>query len=273
MLAIGVLFSGLAAGVWKHTHASVGAFCLLFPLGKALAAMAWPRSRAFFAARGAFLRASMLAALANGLAWVAYLHAFERGPLALVQTVSSGYAAIAVVLATVFLNERFSLSKGVGVALDLAAGSLLSFASGKGGAAQSGWLAASFASAALWGIGAVLCKRAHELPGADDHGFFVAHAIGLFVTVLPYGLAVGGPLHLDAGALAVVSLYVVGDVSLYAAMARGPAFVVNPLAGLYPIPSIAYVALMLGELPDRLGWLAMALVLPGVGLATRSEED
>jgi drug/metabolite transporter (DMT)-like permease len=89
--------------------------------------------------------------------------------------------------------------------------------------------------------------------------------------VLPYGLSLApaGPQSaaLGAAALAVALLYVAGELGVYAAIARGPASIVNPLAGLYPIPAIAYGALVIGDVPDRLGWIAIAIVLPGMVLA------
>ena len=64
----------------------------------------------------------------------------------------------------------------------------------------------------------------------------------------------------------MVLLYTAGELGVYGAIARGPASIVNPIAGLYPIPSIAYAALVLGDRPGALGWAGIALALPGIVL-------
>lgn len=272
LLVLSVLCHGLAAGVWKHAHVDVGAFCLCFVLGKAAVSAGflatpgrWP---VVDRASRPFLAASLVAAALNGLAWVAYFVAFERGPLAVVQTLTAAYTAVSAVLAVVFLRERLSRAQTVGVVLVVAAGMLLTCAGHEPATGGRGpWLAATFAAVALWGSSTVVAKYAYGLARADDRRFFLAHGLGMLATVLPFGLW-SAPSHGGHGAatLAVVLLYVVGDLALFAAIARGPASIVNPLSGLYPIPTIAYAALVLGEAPDRVGWAAIALVLPGLVL-------
>jgi drug/metabolite transporter (DMT)-like permease len=277
LLAVAVLCNGLAAGVWKHAGIDVGTFCVLFVVGKAV------MGGVLWAARGGpsltdraslpFLGLALLAAVTGGLGWIAYFFAFERGPLAVVQSVTASYTALAALLSMVFLRERLSFARVLGVGLVVAGGALLSHAGeAKGsGAHHGGWLAASFGAAFAWGANAVLVKLAYARPGADDPRFFLLNALGIAATILPYGLTrvPGGPpgAGRSAAALAVALLYVAGDVGVYAALARGPGSLVNPLSGLYPIPAIAYGVLVLGDVPDRLGWLAVALVLPGVVLA------
>jgi len=277
LLLVAVLCNGLAAGVWKQTGIDVRSFCVLFVIGKAVAgAGLWAaRGRRSFGDRASrpFLGFALLASVINGLGWIAYFIAFERGPLALVQSVTAAYTAFAAVLAVLFLRERLTRGQALGVGLVIAAGVLLAYAgeAPSAGGARSGWLAASFVAVGLWGATAVLSKHAFQQPCADDPRFFVVNALGMVVTILPYGLslALAEPSRAlgSAGALAVALLYVAGHLGVFAAIARGPASIVNPLAGLYPIPAIAYGVLILGDVPDRLGWLAVALVLPGVVLA------
>jgi drug/metabolite transporter (DMT)-like permease len=283
LVAVSILCSGLGAGVWRHAGIGAGKFCVLFVIGKAiLVAAMWVRRRPPRVGRAwrAFVGCALLAALLNGLAWIAYLFALARGPLPMVQTITAAYTAIATVLAVLFLGERLTSRGAVGVALIVAAGLLLADVgeAGAPSARGSGWLAASFAATGAWGVSVVVCKRAYDLPDAEDRGFFLAQGLGLLVTLLPYGLVAlaRGEAHdagSDAAALAVAALYLAGDFTLFAAIARGPATLVNPLSGLYPIPSIAYAALVLGEAPDRWGWLAIAMLLPGVALTAPRAGD
>ena len=262
---------GLAAVVWKRTAIDVGRFCVLFVAGKAAVngglwalrrrpSLSDPASRPFLAT-------SLSAAMLNGIAWIAYLVAFERGPLSAVQTLTATYTAVAVVLAVLFLRERLSRPQALGVALVVTAGVAVACAGEASAAgARGGWLPACFVAAASWGAATVVAKRAYGLPGADDARFFICQGLGLAVTVLPYGLACAPGAGSSLGALGVAALYVAGDLAVYTGVARGPASIVTPLSGLYPIPSIVYAALVLGERPGAVGWAGMALALPGIVL-------
>ena len=277
LLVVSVVCNGLAAGIWKHTATDVRTFCVLFVTDKVIVnggLWAW-RGRRSLSDRASrpFLSAALLAAVLNGLAWIAYFIAFERGPLAMVQTITSAYTAVAAVLALLFLREHLSRAQAAGVALVVAAGMVSCYAAEAPavGGHGLGWLWASFAAAATWGAASVVAKHAYGLPRADDPRFFLAHTLGLAITILPYGLsrAPAEPRGMigAAATLAVVLLYVAADLGFFAAVARGPASIVNPLAGLYPMVSIAYAVLVLGDAPDPLGILCLAMVLPGVMLA------
>ena len=61
--------------------------------------------------------------------------------------------------------------------------------------------------------------------------------------------------------LVIVSLYALGDLTLFAAINRGPASIVSPLSGLYPLPTIAYSALILKETISAPQWVSVGVVL------------
>jgi drug/metabolite transporter (DMT)-like permease len=283
LLAIGVLSTGLAAGVWKHAGIDMARFCVLYVAGKTVVSVGfWPaRGRQHGAGSRPFLAFAALAAVLNGLAWVAYLIAFERGPLAIVQTISAGYSAVATVLAVVFLRERLLGAQAVGVALVVVASMVLCYAGEAPSAgSRGGWLPTSLASAAFWGANAVVAKHAYGLPGADQPRFFAVHGLGLAATVLPYGLWLAAgraegarPAGGILPALLVVLLYLAGDLGIYGAMMRGPASIVHPIFGLYAIPSIAYVALVLGDRPGALEWSAIAVASAGVILVLPAADN
>lgn len=279
LLAVGLLSTGLAAGVWKHAGIDVGRFCVLFVIGKSVVSAGfWPSRRRQRDTRAprAFLGFAALAAVLNGLAWVAYLVAFERGPLSIVQTISAGYSAIAAVLAVIFLRERLLGVQVAGVALVVAASMLFGYAEEAPSAgSRGGWLSTSIASAVLWGANGVVAKHAYRLPGADQPRFLLVHGLGLAATVLPYGLWLAANGTRPSGpalpTLLVVLLYLAGDLGVYGAMARGPASIVHPIFGLYAIPSIAYAALVIGDRPGKLEWSAIAMASAGVTLVLPAE--
>ena len=283
LLAIGVLSTGLAAGVWKHAGIDVATFCVLFVIGKTVVSAGfWPaRGRHGAGVSGRFLAFAALAALLNGLAWVTYLFAFERGPLAIVQTISAGYSAVATVLAVVFLRERILGAQAAGVALVVVASMVLGYAAeGPSAGPRGGWLPTSVASALLWGANAVVAKYAYGLPGADQPRFLAIHGLGLAATVLPYGVWLSAgcadgarPARVVLPALLVVLLYLAGDLAVYGAMARGPASIVHPIFGLYAIPSIAYAALVIGDRIGALEWSAIAVASAGVVLALPAADN
>jgi bacterial/archaeal transporter family protein len=276
-LAVYVGCTGLAAGVWKYAGLATAAFCVIYTLAKTVvlwgAWLRWGRGPLLDRARGRFAAAAILTGVLNGLAWIAYLFAFQRGPLAVVQTVTATSSAVAVVLAAVFLRERVGPAQGAGILMVIVASLLLGYADAGtgGGSPQRGWLVASFATAALWGACSALAKYAYGLPGAGDIRMNLGQWLGFVLTVLPYGLwlAPSEPWFPGGAGLAslVVLLYLIGEVGVFAAIRRGPSAVVNALAGLYPIPAIVFMGLMRGDWPRGSSWLAIALALPGTALA------
>ncbi len=225
-------------GSWKHAGIDVEEVLRAnFVLGKTVVSAGfWPsRGRRHEAheagASGPLLAYTALAALLNGLAWVAYLYAFARGPLAIVQTISASYSAVAVVLALLFLRERLLGAQVAGVVLVIVASMLLGYAGevpSAGG--RGGWLPACFASAVPVGRQRGGRQATHEfLPERTRQRFLAVHGLGLAATVLPYGLwlapaAAGtGEAGLFLPTLLVVLLYLAGDLGVYGAMARGPA--------------------------------------------------
>jgi drug/metabolite transporter (DMT)-like permease len=136
---------------------------------------------------------------------------------------------------------------------------------------------AALAAVGLHAASAVILRHAYDLPRADGARVFLLAGLGLALTLLPYALWLApppaSPSRGGALALAAVALYVAGELGVYLAAARGPASIVNPLSGLYPIPTIAYGALVLGERPGGLGWLGMALALPGIVLVVPAVDN
>jgi len=280
-LLVTVLSYGLAAGIWKHAALTAAQFCVLFVAVKVATNLgAWAAfSRKNIFARDArtFAKFCFWGHIINGLAWICYFVALSTGPAAIVQTVTAGYTALAALLALIILKERATIVQLLGIALVIGAAMMIGYSTGATEASSDRtWFVASMLTILFWGGAMVFFKHAYNQPGADDWRFFVINFIGMALTVLPYGLATleGATWSPDAIALGalIVLLYAVGDLTLFAALARGPAAIVTPLSGLYPIPTIIYAALVLDESITALQWIAIAMVLVAIPMISKKEQ-
>lgn len=280
-LLVTVTFYGLAGGIWKQCGLTPGAFCLLFVGVKTV--VNWG-SWAALSRRGftdapsrRFLTWALVGQIFNGLAWIGYFLALTYGPAAIVQTITAAYTALAAVLAMVFLRERVVAIQGLGIALVVGAGMFLGYTSVSGGEnTGTFWVAASVSTMFFWAVAVTIFKHAYNQPEADDWRFFVLNWAGVAMTMLPYGLStehalpLGHDLYLG---LLIVTLYALGDLTLFAAIARGPASIVSPVSGLYPVPTLFYASLVLHELIKPLQWGAIAVVLVAIVMVVPAPDN
>ncbi len=263
-----VFFYGLAGGLWKTSTLDFSQFLVLFFLVKTVtnwgAWLASGRPGPLEPERRGFLKFAFLGQLVNGIAWTCYFKALSTGPAALVQTITAAYTALTVVLALIFLKERLVTVQGVGVAMVIGSAVVLGFTTGeRGEGAINLWFYASLGTLMSWGICTAIFKHAYNQKGANDSVFFLANWVGMGLTVLPMGLYQGARMPeqgLGLGLL-IVLLYALGDLTLFAAINRGPASIVSPLSGLYPLPTIAYSALILKESISTAQWISVGVVL------------
>lgn len=262
-----VFFYGLAGGLWKTSMLDFSQFLLLFFLVKTVtnpvAWLAGGRPNPAAPARRAFLKYALLGQLVNGLAWICYFKALSTGPAALVQTITAAYTALTVVLALGFLKERLVAVQVLGVAMVIASSVVLGFTTGAQGEGSGLWFYASLGTLVCWGVCTAIFKHAYNQPEANDSVFFLANWIGMGATVLPMALFQGARLPEEGISLGllIVTLYALGDLTLFAAINRGPASIVSPLSGLYPLPTIAYSALVLKETISTPQWVSVGVVL------------
>jgi drug/metabolite transporter (DMT)-like permease len=276
-LSCTVLFYGLAGGVWKKAELTAPQFCLLMVLVKTVLNWGtWAVTRPSIRLN-AFLRYTLLGQLFNGLAWIFYFRSLETAPTAavpLVQTITAAYTALAAVLALVFLKERLIAVQMVGVALVVIAGVMLGGDPNSGSTLQwGGWFVYSLLTLLFWAIAVVIFKHAYNQPDSNDSVFFIGNWVGMLLTLLPYALANGAVVPALGLGWVIVLLYAVGDLTLFAAIGRGPAAIVSPLSGLYPIPTLIYSAAVLHERILPLQWAATAMVLVAIVLVVPAEEN
>lgn len=272
-----VLSYGLAGGLWKQASLGNGQFCLLLVAVKTIMNwLAWGLFSRQPPKLNAFLRLTLLGQLVNGVAWIFYFRALESGPAAIVQTVTAAYTALAALLALVFLKERLVAIQLVGISMVIVAGMLLGYGGGPGEAtALGGWFVASLITLLCWAIAVTIFKHAYHQEGANDYIFFLGNWAGMLLTLLPYGLSVGEPWTGGDLKLAwlIVALYALGDLTLFAAINRGPASIVSPLSGLYPLPTLAYSALVLTETVLDIQWAAIGMVLVAIVLVVPAPDN
>jgi drug/metabolite transporter (DMT)-like permease len=273
-LACTVLFYGLAGGMWKQAALTNSQFCLLMVAVKSVINwLYWAGTGRPTIALNNFLKFSLIGQLFNGVAWIFYFRALETGPAGLVATVTAAYTALAAVLALVFLKERMVGIQLVGIALAIVAGLMLGNPDTGGDLQLGGWFVASLITLLCWAISVVFFKHAYNQGGANDSVGFLANWVGMCLTLLPYGLGTGGDLPPLGLGWVIVTLYAVGDLTLFAAIGRGPAAIVSPLSGMYPIPTLIYASLVLNEKILPLQGLATVMVLIAIVLVVPAEEN
>lgn len=279
-LLVTVSFYGLAGGIWKQCGLTLGAMSLLYVAAKSVvnlgAWLAFSRQPFFDRESRGFLKWAMAGSFFNGLAWIGYFTALTLGPAAIVQTITAAYTALAALLALIFLRERVVAVQAVGIALVIGAGLFLGYTGATEGGAGWVWVAASVATLLFWGVAVTMFKQAYNQPHADDWRFFVVNWVGIVLTMLPYGLATEHPLtpgrDLTLG-LVIVTLYALGDLTLFAAIARGPASIVSPVSGLYPVPTLFYASLVLGEKISPAQWVAIVVVLAAIVMVVPAPDN
>jgi drug/metabolite transporter (DMT)-like permease len=134
-------------------------------------------------------------------------------------------------------------------------------------------------SSALLGVVAALSWGVHDFIAR-----FPSRAIGPITTVLAVSVAglialsvwlliVGGDVRLvwpDLWLVAVTGVFItLGTLALFASLALGPISIVAPIAGSYPALAMV-LAVAQGARPSALQWFAIAGVMAGVVIVSRS---
>jgi drug/metabolite transporter (DMT)-like permease len=267
--------------MWKTSSLGFGQFCVLFFLIKTLTNWgAWLANRRpppLSPERRTFVRVALLGQLVNGIAWICYFKALSTGPAAIVQTITAAYTALTVILALVFLKERLVAIQVLGVAMVVGSSVALGMTSGSATGSEGNiWFFASLGTLLSWGTCTAIFKHAYNQEGANDTVFFLTNWVGMGLTVLPFGLSQGGATLPKEGlglGILIVLLYSLGDLTLFAAINRGPASIVSPLSGLYPLPTIAYSALILKEQISTQQWVSVGVVLVALVLIVPAPDN
>jgi drug/metabolite transporter (DMT)-like permease len=275
---------GLAQGLVKKYIGEVSAasFCLYSASANAIvnvAFWAFHDSPPAFAPEGReFAFWGLLAYLLDGIAWIFYYQSLTYGPISIVGTLSAAYPALTVIFARTFLGEELTLAQGAGVGAVLLGCLALAWSPSESPAAKnSRWKFLAGAALVIWGVSGTLIRYSYGFPAAHEANLALFIAIGGLLTLGVYGVLKGAAhsasrtewLH----SVGPMSTMAVGSLLVAIAYKHGPASLVTPLAGAYPVVTIAFAWAVLKERPTPLQWGGIAAVLLGMILTTAVAGD
>ena len=130
------------------------------------------------------------------------------------------------------------------------------------------------AALVIWGVSGTLIRYSYRFPGAHEANMALFIAIGGLVTLGAYGLLKGAlktASHKEwLRSVGPMSTMAVGSLLVAIAYKHGPASIVTPLAGAYPVVTLGFAWAVLKERPTYLQWGGIGLVLLGMVLTTAS---
>jgi drug/metabolite transporter (DMT)-like permease len=279
---VSLFLYGIGQGLVKKYIAEVppARFCLYFVVAKAILNLTcfalFRKAEIFTAAAADFDSICMLAYVMDGLGWLLYFQAIVHGPIAIVGTLSAAYPALTILFARMFLHEQLTLLQYAGVALVIGGCLGLSYAPTAAGsrAPDPRWIPLSFAAVLLWGCSSTLLKAAYRLPGADEVNVLVFSTLGGMATLGVYGLARGlkGAANPREWTRSFVPMGMLagGDIGFIVATRYGPVSLTTPLSGAYPVITVIFARLVLGERVGLLQGACIAAILGGMALTPGS---
>lgn len=196
--------------------------------------------------------------------WVT-TEALRRGPVGRVAPLTSLSPALTVILALAVLREAATPRRLAGLAAAVSAVALLSYEAGEE-SERRGWLALTFASLAMQGVGAFLAKVV--VTPAGPSGLLLASASVQLIVGLALAPRAGwqrGDLRgrLIAGTAVVLALAAVATIGYLFALSIGPASVIVPLVATSPTLAGLLGILVLRERANRPQVAGIVLGLAG----------
>ncbi len=209
------------------------------------------------------------AGLTGMLGYVIYYEAIARGTISRVGTITAAYPAVTVVLALVILAEAFTPLQGMGVILLLGSAVLLGRAEKRkiGGNATPITLLIILAFL-LWGVWGFLVKLAVSRLGEGPIFLYFALANGLIGFILyrrrPRMAHRGRGMRAWAWPAMAMACGASGVILLTLALAVGPASLVTPVTGAYPVVTVLIAGPALLERLGKLEVLAFLTFVLGI---------
>ncbi len=218
--------------------------------------------------------AAVSAGVFGGIGYVFFFEGMRFGTVGLVGTISAACPMLTVVLSVALLGEGLGVFQVAGIALVMLCILTLAYEPKKRSASRRAAVFLSLAGFFVWGIWGFLVKASVAALGEGSLDLLLA--AGYFGVTSAYAvLRRGGPSAGDppsrrswatggfvflAGGLSAIALTIAYDL--------GPASLVAPISGTYPIIATLSAAAILKE---KLDWrIAVALVAFVVGIALLS---
>lgn len=211
----------------------------------------------------------MAAGLTGMLGYVMYYEAIARGTISRIGTITAAYPALTVILAMLILLESMSGVHAIGVSLLLGSALLLGYAeTGSGGRTKPLVIMLVILAFLLWGLWGFLVKAAVSRLGEGP--LFAYYALS--------NLLVGSSLLLHhrlrhgrqrmgrdwIWPASGTAFGAIGVVLFTLAMASGPAVLVTPLTGAYPVVTVTGATILLRERLGRTEIVGLIVFLLGL---------
>jgi len=275
-----MLFWGVAQGLVKKYIGEVAParFCLYYALanaGVSLAFWAFHETPPPFGHENReFASWGLLAYGLDGIAWIFYYQSIVHGPISIVGTLSAAYPALTVIFARAFLHEVIGAAQLLGVVAVITGCLVLAYTPPEAQArrTQRRWMAYAGAALVIWGASGTLIRYAYQFPGAHEANMALFIALGGLATLGVYGVLFGRQGATSGGewlrAFGPMATMAIGSLLAAVAYKTGPASLVTPLSGAYPVVTLGFAWAVLKERPTKLQWIGIALVLAGMALTT-----
>lgn len=277
---LALLFYGIGQGLVKKYISDVppARFCLYFLVAKSIVNFGYyfsqPHPDFFDPASQQFIMIGIVAYILDGIGWILYFKSIIAGPITIVGTLSAAYPALTVLFARFFLNEFLTPIQYVGVAVVIASCIGLSYAPPDKDNPIKGmsWIPMAGGALILWGAAQTFVKYSYGLPGASDVTLAMLNTIGGALTLGVFGFLYGrSGTHSRTEwmqSFMPMGLMAAGDLGVIIASKYGPISIVTPLAGAYPVVTMAFALLVLKEKITKFQWLCIALILVGIYIGT-----
>ena len=283
---VGAMFAwGIAQGLVKKYVGEVppARFCLYYAIANAVVSLLFwwfsDTPDVLAAEHQDFATFGLLAYLLDGVAWIFYYQSIVHGPISIVGTLSAAYPAITIVLARVFLDEKLTTPQYAGVVAVLLGCLALAWSPADPAAKQTRkrWMGFAAAALLIWGVNGVVIKKAYTFPGASEGNMALFIAVGGLLTLGVYGFLYGrqGATSRSewARSFLPMAMMALGGLMVAIAYKAGPASMVTPLSGAYPVITLTFAMIVLKERPTRLHWAGIVAILTGMLLTTLSPPE
>ncbi len=221
-----------------------------------------------------FVLAAVAAGVLGAVGYLFFFAGMQRGTVGLVGTIAAASPLLTVVLSVAFLSEALGDLEVLGIAMTIACVLLLTFERGPASGRRRMAVALSLGSFLVWGLWAFLVKASVGVLGEGDIFLLLASGyLGISVVAAIVWRRQPPRDSQPTRTVRAIGLFVflsgsVAAILLTAAYDAGPAVLVAPVAGTYPVIATLGAWGILRERPD---WrIAAALVLFVVGITLLS---
>lgn len=283
---IALFIYGIGQGLVKKWSDDVppALFCLFLILARSLVNVGYfltqPHTPMPFQATGThFMLIGILAYILDGTGWILYFESIIYGPITIVGTLSATYPALTLLFAQIFLHEKLVPLQylGVGMVLFGCLGLSYSPPDPDGKTTSKRWIPLAISALVCWGAAQTLLRYSYSLPDNSDANMALYATIGGTLTLGMYGASKllrarqrseQAPRVPFMHSFLPMAMMAGGDLGVIVASATGPASIVAPLTGAYPLVTLGFAAVVLKERITKFQWLCLAILLAGIGFST-----